>query len=204
MVFQAAQATFKSIKAVVPLLDRVLVQKFKPDTVRVKHASVHLVIFIDLLFSVIENCVWYLPTNVRHEHSSSGGDRHCCWPRRPEQGGHSHSDNCEGRRPCTAARMGWKLDKGWRGCKLNFLYSVHLMNNRVRSVGVLLVQGLGDSGQDRGIDGLQTHYRSAELTFGFRVMSVMGQKFTIIRILHSANLLVVVLCLAIVLSLPAI
>ncbi|PFH48002.1 hypothetical protein AMATHDRAFT_6223 [Amanita thiersii Skay4041] len=29
---QAAQATFKSIKAVVPLLDRVLVQRFKPDT----------------------------------------------------------------------------------------------------------------------------------------------------------------------------
>ncbi|KAI4523973.1 chaperonin 10-like protein [Schizophyllum commune] len=28
----AAQATFKSIKAVVPLLDRVLVQRFKPDT----------------------------------------------------------------------------------------------------------------------------------------------------------------------------
>ncbi|KAH9838750.1 hsp10-like protein, partial [Rhodofomes roseus] len=29
---QAAQATFKSIKAVVPLLDRVLVQRFKPET----------------------------------------------------------------------------------------------------------------------------------------------------------------------------
>ncbi|KAG2147755.1 chaperonin 10-like protein [Suillus bovinus] len=28
----AAQATFKTIKAVVPLLDRVLVQRFKPDT----------------------------------------------------------------------------------------------------------------------------------------------------------------------------
>ncbi|KAI0926307.1 hypothetical protein AcW1_008514 [Taiwanofungus camphoratus] len=28
----AAQATFKSIKAVMPLLDRVLVQKFKPET----------------------------------------------------------------------------------------------------------------------------------------------------------------------------
>jgi len=28
----AAQATFKSIKAVVPLLDRVLVQRFKPET----------------------------------------------------------------------------------------------------------------------------------------------------------------------------
>ncbi|KAF9050796.1 chaperonin Cpn10 [Hymenopellis radicata] len=28
----AAQATFKSIKALVPLLDRVLVQRFKPDT----------------------------------------------------------------------------------------------------------------------------------------------------------------------------
>jgi len=28
----ASQATFKSIKAVVPLLDRVLVQRFKPDT----------------------------------------------------------------------------------------------------------------------------------------------------------------------------
>ncbi|KAJ7572468.1 hsp10-like protein [Mycena floridula] len=28
----AAQATFKSIKAVIPLLDRVLVQRFKPDT----------------------------------------------------------------------------------------------------------------------------------------------------------------------------
>ncbi|KAF8636990.1 hypothetical protein AX17_003119 [Amanita inopinata Kibby_2008] len=28
----AAQATFKSIKAVVPLLDRILVQRFKPDT----------------------------------------------------------------------------------------------------------------------------------------------------------------------------
>ncbi|EKM57841.1 uncharacterized protein PHACADRAFT_251716 [Phanerochaete carnosa HHB-10118-sp] len=28
----AAQATFKSIKALVPLFDRVLVQKFKPDT----------------------------------------------------------------------------------------------------------------------------------------------------------------------------
>ena len=31
---QAAQATFKSIKSLVPLLDRVLVQRFKPDTVR--------------------------------------------------------------------------------------------------------------------------------------------------------------------------
>ncbi|KAI0656355.1 hsp10-like protein, partial [Cubamyces menziesii] len=29
---QAAQATFKSIKAVVPLLDRVLVRRFKPET----------------------------------------------------------------------------------------------------------------------------------------------------------------------------
>ncbi|KAF8587048.1 chaperonin Cpn10, partial [Ramaria rubella] len=29
---QAAQLTFKSIKAVVPLLDRVLVQRFKPET----------------------------------------------------------------------------------------------------------------------------------------------------------------------------
>ncbi|GJE85598.1 co-chaperone GroES [Phanerochaete sordida] len=28
----AAQATFKSIKALVPLFDRVLVQKFKPET----------------------------------------------------------------------------------------------------------------------------------------------------------------------------
>ncbi|KAF8599998.1 chaperonin Cpn10 [Ceratobasidium sp. AG-I] len=28
----ASQMTFKSIKAVVPLLDRVLVQRFKPDT----------------------------------------------------------------------------------------------------------------------------------------------------------------------------
>jgi len=28
----AAQATFKSIKALVPLLDRVLVQRFKPET----------------------------------------------------------------------------------------------------------------------------------------------------------------------------
>ncbi|KAF9512133.1 hypothetical protein BS47DRAFT_1372889 [Hydnum rufescens UP504] len=28
----AAAATFKSIKAVIPLLDRVLVQRFKPDT----------------------------------------------------------------------------------------------------------------------------------------------------------------------------
>jgi len=28
----ASQATFKSIKAIVPLLDRVLVQRFKPDT----------------------------------------------------------------------------------------------------------------------------------------------------------------------------
>lgn len=35
-VSQAAQATFKTIKAVVPLLDRVLVQRFKPDTVRIK------------------------------------------------------------------------------------------------------------------------------------------------------------------------
>ena len=32
-VYKAAQATFKSIKALVPLLDRVLVQRFKPDTV---------------------------------------------------------------------------------------------------------------------------------------------------------------------------
>ncbi|KAG2047016.1 chaperonin Cpn10 [Suillus hirtellus] len=31
-VFQAAQATFKTIKAVIPLLDRVLVQRFKPET----------------------------------------------------------------------------------------------------------------------------------------------------------------------------
>ncbi|KAI9513278.1 chaperonin 10-like protein [Russula earlei] len=29
---QAAQATFKSIRSLVPLLDRVLVQRFKPDT----------------------------------------------------------------------------------------------------------------------------------------------------------------------------
>ncbi|KAG7095130.1 hypothetical protein E1B28_005913 [Marasmius oreades] len=28
----AAQATFKSIKSVIPLLDRVLVQRFKPET----------------------------------------------------------------------------------------------------------------------------------------------------------------------------
>lgn len=30
---QAAQATFKSIRSVVPLLDRILVQRFKPDVV---------------------------------------------------------------------------------------------------------------------------------------------------------------------------
>ncbi|ESK88689.1 hsp10-like protein [Moniliophthora roreri MCA 2997] len=29
---QATQATFKSIKSVIPLLDRVLVQRFKPET----------------------------------------------------------------------------------------------------------------------------------------------------------------------------
>jgi hypothetical protein len=29
----AAQATFKSIRSLVPLLDRVLVQRFKPETV---------------------------------------------------------------------------------------------------------------------------------------------------------------------------
>ncbi|KAF9446081.1 Cpn10-domain-containing protein [Macrolepiota fuliginosa MF-IS2] len=29
---QAAQATFRSIKSVIPLLDRVLVQRFKPET----------------------------------------------------------------------------------------------------------------------------------------------------------------------------
>jgi hypothetical protein len=34
-VQKAAQATFKSIKSLVPLFDRVLVQRFKPDTVRV-------------------------------------------------------------------------------------------------------------------------------------------------------------------------
>ncbi|EJD06319.1 chaperonin Cpn10 [Fomitiporia mediterranea MF3/22] len=28
----ASQATFKSIKSVIPLLDRILVQRFKPDT----------------------------------------------------------------------------------------------------------------------------------------------------------------------------
>lgn len=32
-MIQAAQATFKSIKSVIPLLDRVLVQRFKADTV---------------------------------------------------------------------------------------------------------------------------------------------------------------------------
>ena len=31
---KAAQATFKSIRSLVPLLDRVLVQRFKPETVR--------------------------------------------------------------------------------------------------------------------------------------------------------------------------
>ncbi|KAH9991753.1 hsp10-like protein [Russula vinacea] len=30
----AAQATFKSIRSLVPLLDRVLVQRFKPETVQ--------------------------------------------------------------------------------------------------------------------------------------------------------------------------
>ena len=34
---QAAQATFKSIKSLVPLLDRVLVQRFKHETVRLKN-----------------------------------------------------------------------------------------------------------------------------------------------------------------------
>jgi hypothetical protein len=33
LVPQAAQATFRSIKSVIPLLDRVLVQRFKPETV---------------------------------------------------------------------------------------------------------------------------------------------------------------------------
>ena len=33
--WQATQATFKSIKSLFPLLDRVLVQRFKPETVRV-------------------------------------------------------------------------------------------------------------------------------------------------------------------------
>lgn len=36
-MFQAAQATFKSIKSLVPLFDRVLVQRFKPETVRDTH-----------------------------------------------------------------------------------------------------------------------------------------------------------------------
>ena len=37
---QAAQATFKSIKSVIPLLDRVLVQRFKPETVSLIIASI--------------------------------------------------------------------------------------------------------------------------------------------------------------------
>jgi hypothetical protein len=31
-------ATFKSIKSVIPLFDRILVQRFKPDTVSIRHS----------------------------------------------------------------------------------------------------------------------------------------------------------------------
>lgn len=44
---QAAQATFKSIKSLVPLLDRVLVQRFKAETVNFQSIRRTLNINID-------------------------------------------------------------------------------------------------------------------------------------------------------------
>lgn len=56
---QAAQATFKSIKAVVPLLDRVLVQRFKPETVS---TTLNMTPTLpDLPSSLLENRLRYLP-----------------------------------------------------------------------------------------------------------------------------------------------
>lgn len=74
---QAAQATFKSIKAVMPLLDRVLVQRFKAETVRVAFFRTRIA---SLSTSFAENCHGDFLAHVSDKQSSSRGHRHRRWP----------------------------------------------------------------------------------------------------------------------------
>jgi hypothetical protein len=70
---QAAQATFKSIKALVPLLDRVLVQRFKPETVR----PVFRQALVSGLILGAENSRWHLLASLGNEQPVTRGYRHC-------------------------------------------------------------------------------------------------------------------------------
>lgn len=60
---QAAQATFKSIKSLVPLLDRVLVQRFKHETVRLKKYTFCL--SVNQRFFFAENRNGNIPPDIR-------------------------------------------------------------------------------------------------------------------------------------------
>lgn len=115
-VQMAAQATFKSIKAVIPLLDRVLVQRFKPETVR---HFFYLIYFVPIL---LENCLGHIPSLFSYHQPTSRGYGHCCRSRRAQQGWQYCPHPGQGWRPSIATRMGRKLDKSWRGRALNFFF----------------------------------------------------------------------------------
>ncbi len=95
----ALRATFKSIKSVVPLFDRVLVQRYKPQTVSpVSFTYPSIPVFNTRLlfsfltsyfthsFSIAANCNWHLPPFLHCERTYARSDRHCCWPRSTKQG----------------------------------------------------------------------------------------------------------------------
>ena len=114
---QASQATFKSIKAIVPLLDRVLVQRFKPDTVRGGSCSTRtrrvLTPFCVLILE-LENRCGHLPPSIVDGQPVAGGDSDRCGTWCAGQGRKNRSHHGQGGRQGSSARMGWKLDQAWR------------------------------------------------------------------------------------------
>ena len=106
---QAAQATFKSIKSVMPLFDRVLVQRFKAETVRLTPLlSFPLNVRAD---GCAENRERHLPPLVDdRERDHPRGDRHRRRPRRTGQGRQDPAAQRAGGRPRARARLGRELD----------------------------------------------------------------------------------------------
>ena len=83
IINQAAQATFKSIKSVIPLLDRVLVQRFKADTVCF---TVYVCEFeLDPRWQ-LENGVGNFPSYIRYEHAFARSHCYCGRSRGTQQG----------------------------------------------------------------------------------------------------------------------
>jgi len=116
---QAAQATFKSIKSLVPLLDRVLVQRFKPETVRPRTSS-------PFHSPMTVWCCPRKPLNTENGHgdlppvlgdveSAARSDRDRRRARRAGQRGPRRADVCQGGRSGVVARLGRERHQVGRG-----------------------------------------------------------------------------------------